>query len=40
MPLLPLNHARAQAEIAANMGPFGETIANVARPAELRAGQS
>ena len=32
MPLLPLNHARAQAEIAANMGPFGETIANVARP--------
>ena len=40
MPLLPLNHARPQAEIAANMGPFGETIANVARPAELRAGQS
>jgi alkanesulfonate monooxygenase len=40
MPLLPLNHARPQAEIAANMGPFGETIANVARPAERRAGQS
>ena len=40
MPLLPLNHARAQAEIAANMGPFGETIANVARPAERRAAQS
>ena len=40
MPLLPLNHARPQAEIAANMGPFGETIANVARPSELRAGQS
>jgi alkanesulfonate monooxygenase len=40
LPLLPLNHARAQAEIAANMGPFGETIASVARPSELRAGQS
>jgi len=40
LPLLPLNHARAQAEIAANMGPFGETIANVARPSERRAGQS
>jgi len=40
MPLLPLNHARTQAEIAANMGPFGETIANVARPSALRAGQS
>jgi alkanesulfonate monooxygenase len=39
-PLLPLNHARAQPEIAANMGPFGETIANVARPSALRAGQS
>jgi alkanesulfonate monooxygenase len=40
LPLLPLNHARAQTEIAANMGPFGETIANAARPSELRAGQS
>ena len=40
LPLLPLNHARAPAQIAANMGPFGETIANVARPPGLRAGQS
>jgi alkanesulfonate monooxygenase len=40
LPLLPLSHPRAQTEIAANMGPFGETIANVARPSELRAGQS
>jgi alkanesulfonate monooxygenase len=37
MPLLPLNHAQPRAAIAANMGPFGETIANIVRPAELRA---
>src|SRR5271170_3507487 len=37
MPLLPLNHAQPRAAVAANMGPFGETIANIARPAELRA---
>ena len=40
MPLLPLNHAQPRAGIAANMGPFGETIANIARPTELRAAQS
>ena len=40
MPLLPLNHARVQSGGAVNMGPFGETIANVSRPAERRAGQS
>jgi alkanesulfonate monooxygenase len=40
MPLLPLKHRQTLASVAANMGPFGETIANVARPSELRAGQS
>jgi alkanesulfonate monooxygenase len=40
MPLLPLKHARGREAIAANMGPFGETIANIARPSELRASQS
>ena len=40
MPLLPLNHAQPRATIAANMGPFGETVANIARPTELRAAQS
>jgi len=39
-PLLPVNHARKQEKISANMGPFGETIANIARPSELRASQS
>jgi alkanesulfonate monooxygenase len=39
MPLLPLNHARAREAVAANMGPFGETIANAARPSELRTSQ-
>jgi alkanesulfonate monooxygenase len=40
MPLLPLEHARVPAAVAANMGPFGETIANIARPTELRASSS
>jgi alkanesulfonate monooxygenase len=40
MPLLPLNHGNKRAEVAANMGPFGETIANISRPIEVRAGQS
>jgi alkanesulfonate monooxygenase len=40
MPLLPLNHGRTKFSGPANMGPFGETIANVDRPAERRAGQS
>ena len=40
MPLLPLNHANKRVEVAANMGPFGETIANIARPSERRASQS
>ncbi len=40
MPLLPLNHERARFSGAANMGPFGETIANVERPTERRVGQS
>jgi hypothetical protein len=40
MPLLPLNHARGRDAVAANTGSFGETIANIARPSELRASQS
>jgi alkanesulfonate monooxygenase len=40
MPLLPLAHRGRTADLQANMGPFGETIANVARPAERRVGQS
>jgi alkanesulfonate monooxygenase len=40
MPLLPLNHGQPANAVAANMGPFGETIANFARPTELRASQS
>ena len=40
LPLLPVNHARKQEKISANMGPFGETIANIARPSEFRASQS
>ena len=39
-PLLPVERASSRSVAAANMGPFGETIANIARPAELRAGQS
>lgn len=39
-PLLPLNHGHTRPAGAVNMGPFGETIANVLRPAERRAGQS
>ncbi len=40
MPLLPLNHAQPRASVAANMGPFGETIANIDRPVYRRAGES
>jgi alkanesulfonate monooxygenase len=40
MPLLPLNHGKAKFSGAANMGPFGETIANVERPVVRRVGQS
>jgi len=40
MPLLPVRHGQAKTPVAANMGPFGETIANIERPSELRAGQS
>lgn len=40
MPLLPLGHARGQAPVEANMGPFGETIANVERPQVRRVGAS
>jgi len=39
-PLLPLNHGHTKFAGAVNMGPFGETIANVLHPAERRAGQS
>ncbi len=35
-PLLPLAHGTKAEGVAANMGPFGETIANVVRPSELR----
>jgi len=34
LPLLPRAQSRARALVAANMGPFGETIANIARPSE------
>jgi alkanesulfonate monooxygenase len=34
MPLLPTRGAAPRGEIAANMGPFGETIANIVRPSE------
>ena len=37
MPLLPLDHGRAREAFAANMGPFGETIANETRPTALGA---
>ena len=40
MPLLPLDHGRTPSVVAANMGPFGETIANVARPTAVRAARS
>ncbi len=40
MPMLPINHGRAREAVGVNMGPFGEIIANIARPAELRAAQS
>ncbi len=34
LPLLPRAQSRARPLVAANMGPFGETIANIARPSE------
>jgi alkanesulfonate monooxygenase len=34
LPLLPRAQSRAHPVVAANMGPFGETIANIARPSE------
>jgi alkanesulfonate monooxygenase len=40
LPLLPLAHDTAKLRIEANMGPFGETIANVLRPTERRVSQS
>jgi alkanesulfonate monooxygenase len=41
MPLLPLAASKTERpRVEANMGPFGETIANVVRPIERRAGQS
>jgi alkanesulfonate monooxygenase len=39
-PLLPVEQASSRSVVAANMGPFGETIANIARPPEVRAGRS
>jgi len=39
-PLLKLSHPTKHSGSDANMGPFGETIANIVRPAELKAGQS
>lgn len=40
MPLLPLRHAQDRGSIVANMGPFGEAIANDVRPSARRAGQT
>ena len=40
MPLLPVKQESSRSVVAANMGPFGETIANIARPVELRTSQS
>lgn len=40
MPKLPLTHEGPKQSGVANMGPFGETIANTARPHQLRAAQS
>jgi alkanesulfonate monooxygenase len=39
-PLLPVKQASTRSVIPANMGPFGETIANVSRPVPLRAAES
>jgi alkanesulfonate monooxygenase len=39
-PLLPLAHGRETAPARVNTGPFGETIANVHRPAHRQAAQS
>jgi alkanesulfonate monooxygenase len=39
-PLLRLAHPTKLSSTNANMGPFGETIANIARPSELKVGQS
>lgn len=42
LPLLPLAHGTSTpaSRVEANMGPFGETIANVLRPTERRVSQS
>jgi alkanesulfonate monooxygenase len=41
LPLLPLAHDRTPiSKVDVNMGPFGETIANVIRPTEKRVAQS
>ena len=40
MPLLPLDRREAMPRIDANMGPFGEVIANVRRPSERRVAHS
>jgi alkanesulfonate monooxygenase len=40
MPLLPLAHEQRHGRVEANMGPFGETIANVARPTARRVSES
>ena len=39
MPLLPLDLGRTPSVVAVNMGPFGETIANIARPTISAGGQ-
>lgn len=40
MPRLELAHGKPKVKGVANMGPFGETIANTSRPSQLRASQS
>ena len=40
MPLLPLTNQRQRPALVANMGPFGETIANTTRPTERRVSSS
>jgi alkanesulfonate monooxygenase len=40
MPLLPLAEKSQRRGVEANMGPFGETIANVERPRARRVGES
>ena len=40
MPLLPSRHGARPVARAANMGPFGETIANTHRPEERQRSQS